>query len=228
MSLAGKVVVVTGVTGNVGWGVAHAARDAGATLALPVRTRSADLEPDFGGADVVATVDYADPSSVARFRDEVLARRGRIDHVVAPLGAWWQKGASLAQPPSELRGLLGTYVEAQWLLLATMAPALRETKGSYTFVTGAAGESPLIPDAGLLGVAVSAQIALSRTMRLELAREPFRTNEIRIATRIEREARPRVVPARTFGSDILGVLEGAARGALFRYSGAGRLAEERS
>lgn len=229
MSLEGKVVLVTGVTGNVGWGVAHAARAAGAKVVAPVRAGSStngSVQGELGGSDhaLVVETDFGDPGSVEHLRDEAVKRFGRVDHVVAPLGAWWQKGGSLAQPPKELRMLLATYVEAQWLLVTTLAPALRDAEGSYTMITGAAGEAPLIRGAGLLGVAVAAQHALSRTLRVELASERFRMNEIRIAARVEREPRPGVVVSKTFGADALALLEGSARGGLFRYTGPGQLA----
>jgi hypothetical protein len=86
-------------------------------------------------------------------------------------------------------------------------------------MTGVAGEASNMPGAGLLIVAVSAQLALSRMLRVELAHEPFRLNEVRIATRVERAPRPGVVPAREAGTTFLEVLGGEARGALFRYDG---------
>src|SRR5438094_3067609 len=40
-ALAGKIVVVTGATGQAGWGIAHAALDTGTTVVLPVRSEAA-------------------------------------------------------------------------------------------------------------------------------------------------------------------------------------------
>jgi NAD(P)-dependent dehydrogenase (short-subunit alcohol dehydrogenase family) len=40
-ALASKIVVVTGATGQVGWGIAHAALDTGATVVLPVGSEAA-------------------------------------------------------------------------------------------------------------------------------------------------------------------------------------------
>ena len=141
-ALAGKIVVVTGATGQVGWGIAHAALDTGATVVLPVRSEAArkKAEREFGKARTsIVTANFADESSLASMRDAALERFGAIDHVFAPLGSWWQQGASLDQPAAELRDLLSAYVEAPWLLVKTFAPALRVSRGSYTFITGAAG-----------------------------------------------------------------------------------------
>jgi NAD(P)-dependent dehydrogenase (short-subunit alcohol dehydrogenase family) len=225
-SLRDKTVVITGGSGEVGWGIAHAAREAGATLVLPVRREEARaaLETEFGTARTwVAVTDFGDDQALGRLRDEATRRFGAIDHVVAPLGAWWQKGPSLGQPTSELRALLDAYVDAQFRLLSTMAPSLRTSAGSYTFVTGAAGDAPSIPGAGLLVAAVKAQLGLSQVLRHELMAEPFRVNEVRIGARIERTPRAGVVPSQLAGRAFVDVMTGEARGALFRYGADQRL-----
>lgn len=146
--LGNTTVLITGASGNVGWGIAHAAQDAGANVVLPTRSEEARaaLAGELGDERaLVANVDFTSVDALERLRDEALDRFGALDHVVAPLGAWWQKGASLDQPPGELRGLLDAYVEAQWRLLKAVAPALRASRGSYTFITGAAGEAAQHP-----------------------------------------------------------------------------------
>jgi NAD(P)-dependent dehydrogenase (short-subunit alcohol dehydrogenase family) len=195
---------------------------------LPGRSEAANaaLAAEFGSERTwVAQVDFSREDSLIRLREDSVARFGTIDHVVAPLGAWWNKGPSLDQPLSELRELLSTYVESPWLLLKTMAPALRTSHGSYTFITGSAGEATHIPGAGLLVAAVGAQLALARMLRHELSAEPFRVNEVRIATRIEREPRPGVVPSRIAGAIFVEFLTSEARGALFHYSADRKLVE---
>src|SRR6266446_9459543 len=68
------------------------------------------VERDVGKARTsIVTVDFADESSLATMRDATLERFGAIDHVFAPLGSWWQKGAALDQPAAELRELLSAY-----------------------------------------------------------------------------------------------------------------------
>lgn len=66
-------------------------------------------------------------------------------------------------------------------------------------------------------MAVRAQMGLSEVLRHELKAEPFRVNEVRIATRIERKPRRGVVPSRTAGLAFVEVMNGDARGARFVY-----------
>ncbi|MBY5161009.1 SDR family NAD(P)-dependent oxidoreductase [Salsipaludibacter albus] len=219
MDLDGTTVLVTGATGQVGWGVAHEAMAAGARLVLTASTTSSaqQLTAAFPDAEVVA-VDLAADGADETVRAAVEHAGGRLDHVFAPIGAWWQQGPTLDQPPSELRELLGTYVVAQHRLVRATAPYLARTAGSYLLVTGAAGRRP-IPDAGLLVIAVRAQWALAEVLRAELADAPFRFNEVRIRTRIERDARPGVVASRIAGEVFVGLLAGDARGELLHYPG---------
>jgi NAD(P)-dependent dehydrogenase (short-subunit alcohol dehydrogenase family) len=216
--LDGAVVLVTGATGNVGWGAAQAARDAGATLMLTTRSDAgADtLAASFPGAHVVLAdvAGAAGCAAVAAAVDEL----GRLDHVVAPIGAWWQRGATLDQEPAELDELLATYVGAQLRLVQTTAPALRRAAGSYTIVTGAAGEFQ-IPDAGLLVVAVRGQYALSDVLRHELRGDTFRINEFRIDARVEPVERPGVIPSLRAGEAFVAVMTGSQRSELIRFPG---------
>lgn len=217
-TLTNQTVLVTGVTGEVGWGLAHAARAAGANLVLPVRSAEqvGALESEFSGA-LVRPVRFTDEASLTALGSEAGGRFGAVHHVFSPLGAWWAKGASLDQSPEEFRALYDVYVEAPWQLMRALAPALRASHGSFTFITGAGGEATFIPRSGLLVAAVAAQLALARTLRHELKREAFRVNEVRISARLEREPRPGVVPSREAAGTFLELCTSDARGLLFRY-----------
>jgi len=228
-ALAGKTIVVTGASGHVGWGIALAALDAGANVVLPVRSEAsrAEVERDHGNSRAfVPTVDFRDERSLAGMHDATVQQFGGVAHVITPLGSCWQKGSSLDQPGSEMSDLLSAYVEAQWLLVKTFAPALRQSQGTYTFITSAAGEADYISGAGLLVVAAKAQLALSAVLRRELADEPFRVNEVRISRRIERAHRPGVIPARVAGAALLKAITISVTGRLLRYDGSQLMLED--
>lgn len=215
MSLEGATILVTGGTGQIGWGVAHAAQNAGARLLLTTSSARGreDLSNEFPQA-VVAVVDLLDDDAADTITSTIETTRGRLDHVVAPIGAWWQRGATLEQPTTELTTLLNTYALTQHRLLTATAPHLgRARNGSYSMITGAAGAG-IIPNAGMLVVAVRAQWALADVLRHELSEAPFRFNEIRIGTRVERDPRPGVVPSIEAGTAFLDVLTGDQRSRL--------------
>lgn len=214
--LEGRRVLVTGATGQIGWGVAHAAAEAGAQLLLTTRSeRTAErLVDEFPAAHVVLT-DLTQPAAPAALVAAV-SDLGGLDHVVAPMGSWWQQGPSIEQDPDELAALLDVYATAQHRLVVATAAALGESGGSYTMVTGAAGES-LVPGTGLLVVAVRAQYALADVLRTELADAPFRFNEFRIRTRVERDPRPGVVTSVDAGAAFVELMTSTTSSELVRY-----------
>ncbi|MGF1466845.1 MAG: SDR family oxidoreductase [Sandaracinaceae bacterium] len=220
-ALRDRTLLITGASGIVGWGLAHAAIAAGARLVLPSRSAQGveALQREFGGTAVLATrYDVTSSANLERLRETVLSTFGRLDHVIAPMGGWWQKGPTLTQDVGELSALLSTYVEAQLRLLQAMAEPLRAAGGSYTLVSGAAGERH-VRRAGLLVVAVRAQYALSSVLRRELDEDTLRFNEVRVACRIERETRAGAVPAKLAGAHLLEALRAGYRGCLLRYDG---------
>jgi|GEM_PF-6766664 len=220
-----QVVLVTGGTGQVGWGIAHAALDAGATVLLPSRSESGQtsLHEEFAAAVEAGRVhvlhaDVGQPSGAGPLLD-LVEQAGRLDHVVAAMGSWWQKGPALEQPIAEIDTLMQAYVTAQLHLAKVTHEPLSRGGGSYTLVTGAAGEH-LVPGTGLLVVAVNAQYALARVLMAEHADGPVRYNEVRIATRVERQPRQGVVASKTVGEHFVEVMAGPRRGELIRYPAA--------
>lgn len=221
-----QVVLITGGTGQVGWGIAHAALGAGATVLLPSRSGDgqASLHEEFAGAVEAGRVhvlhaDVGQPSGAGPLLD-LVEQAGRLDHVVAPMGSWWQKGPTLEQPISEVDDLMQAYVVAQLHLAKVTHQPLSRSGGSYTLVTGA--EESLVAGSGLLVVAINAQYALARVLMAEHAGGPVRYNEVRIDTRIERQGRPGVVASKAAGEHFVRVMAGDRRGEVIRYPDGGR------
>jgi NAD(P)-dependent dehydrogenase (short-subunit alcohol dehydrogenase family) len=200
---AGERWVVFGATGNVGYGFAAAALAAGAEVLLPARSeRSArELEARFAGeAARVLRADVSNGDEADRLREQVAAQ-GRIDHVVASLGAWWQGGRLVDQSG-------GTWDDVRRMLLDSQVHAARgllglltEPSQSYLIVTGA-GALSTRPAVSLLAIALGGTLALSRQLRAEY-RSGARVNELRISARIEVEPRPGVVTSLDFARAVL-------------------------
>jgi NAD(P)-dependent dehydrogenase (short-subunit alcohol dehydrogenase family) len=197
-------VLVTGLTGNVGYGVAQAALQAGHRVTGLLR-RPADaerLQRSLGPGLHPLVVDLAEPQAVRALQTQLVAGPA-LDHAVIAVGAWWQKGPVHAQPASEWAAVRAGLLDAQVHAALALLPLLRERAGaSYTLITGAAGAMSL-PGTGLLVTAVAGVMGLSRMLRAEHAQTPLRVNEVLIQTRIERQGRDGVTPALAFGTALL-------------------------
>lgn len=193
-------ILVTGLTGNIGYGVAQAALAQGHEVVGIVR-RAKDahtLREQLGDGLQTVLADLGDPISVSALQTNLPT----IDHAVVAVGAWWQKGPVAQQSAAEWdavrRGGLDTQVHAAMAMLPVLA---RRPSASYTLITGAAGLMTLA-NTGLLVAAVAGVMGLSRMLRVEHAQGPVRVNEVLIETRIERHARDGVVPALVFGEAV--------------------------
>jgi NAD(P)-dependent dehydrogenase (short-subunit alcohol dehydrogenase family) len=221
--LANKRVVVTGVTGNIGWGVAKATLEAGAHVIAIVRSASAieSVTASLGNAKNVSfeVGDLSQPIEAQALRDRIAAY-GDIDHVVAAIGPWWQKGPIIDQPFSEFAPVRAALLDAHVYAATAFLPLLKDrANSSYTIITGA-GAHMEIPGTGLLVVAASGVVALSRMLRSEMASSKVRVNEVLIQTRIEREPRDGVTHAPIFGAKLAGLMNTAIKGKILTYQGA--------
>jgi NAD(P)-dependent dehydrogenase (short-subunit alcohol dehydrogenase family) len=154
---------------------------------------------------------------------ERITEGGAIDHVVASLGAWWQKGLIVEQTPTEYEQVRASSLDSQVFAAMAFLPRLRHRQGAtYTLITGAGGHMTL-PATGLLVVAVSGVFGLSRMLRTEHANDAVRVNEVLIKARVERKARPGVVAAEAFGAAVAELLDGPTRGAVAQFDAKGVL-----
>jgi len=218
--LNGKTAVVFGATGNVGHGAAEGFVAAGAKVVAPSRTAEGanQLERTFAGRSLAPIVgDISDPDDAKRLHETILERHAPVDHVFVALGPWWQEGSVSGQPPkawAEVRRmLLDGHVHAASLFLP---PLSRREATSYTIVTGAAAKQ-YIPNTSLLFVATNGVLALSKVIREEHASDAVRVNELLIETRIEKQARPGVVPSAAFGEAVVDIATADVRGEVLRY-----------
>lgn len=196
--LSGQRVVVFGATGNVGHGAAAAFLAAGATVLAPTRDAgsASTLAQRFGDGLVPVVGDISDPVDAPRLA-AALRDEGPLDHVFASLGPWWQGGALAGQPTAEWARVRRMLLDGHVHAASQLIPALRDQASSYTVVTGM-GAHQVIPGTSLLFVAVNGVTALSKVLRSEHGAGP-RVNELLIHARIEKTARPGVVPSEAFG-----------------------------
>lgn len=214
--IEGSTAVVFGCTGNVGWGVARVLLDRGLTVVAP--TRSPDgfeaLGASLGSHPRLHPV-VGDPSSLEGARDlaaRIARDHGPVDHVMASMGPWWQKGSTVDQPESEYRAVMRSRLDCHVFAAQAFLPSLAGREGAtYTIITGAAAQMS-IPGTGLLVIAASGLLGLSRMLRAEHHADVLRVNEVMIMVRVERDPRQGVVPAAEFGAAVARLVQSGVRG----------------
>jgi NAD(P)-dependent dehydrogenase (short-subunit alcohol dehydrogenase family) len=144
--LTGRVVVVTGATGNLGGATARAFARAGARLALVGRDLESLRATAAGhaaanGVEVEAfAADLSDATATLALARDVVARFGAIDSVAHTAGAF-RGGQSVVETPVEtLDAMLRANLYGPFLVARAMLPPMLERKsGSLTFVAARAG-----------------------------------------------------------------------------------------
>lgn len=216
--LRGKRVLVTGVTGNVGFGVAQAMLAAGAEVVSSSRdAASAEAaRAELGEGLTVHVGDLSREDDADRLRALVLEKP--LDHAVVSLGPWWQGGPIVEQSAEEYRKVMAQSLDGHVFAAQAFLPALRARPGSsYTIITGVGGKQSN-PGTGLLVIAVAGVYALSRMLRAEHASDAVRVNEVLIATRVEKQARARVTKASDFGEAVVRLALGQDRGQVLEFT----------
>lgn len=217
-------VLVTGVTGNVGWGLAQALLANGATVIGLVRqtedgsrvaqslSHSSRFLPLVG--------DLASATGAQAVADQLRAVGG-AGHAMMALGGWWQGGPVQKQSPESFApvraGILDTQVNAAMTILPILSGTADPT---YTIITGAGAKMP-IPDAGFTVIAAAGVVGLSMMLRHEGRDGPVRINEVMIQTRIERTAREHVTAAADFGAFVTLWLAQGYKGVVGHFPPAG-------
>ncbi|MFC5365382.1 SDR family oxidoreductase [Salinirubrum litoreum] len=133
----GKVALVTGASGALGSAVAHAFRDAGATVA------AADIvEPDDEDAllDPAGDVhfyqgDFTDEADVERVIDQIVADHGRLDYV-ANIAGTWRGGTPIDETDVDTFDFLfDVNLKTMFLTSKHAVPHLRETEGAIVSIS---------------------------------------------------------------------------------------------
>lgn len=183
--LSDKICVIAGGTGTVGEGLVRAFLRAGATVVVPSRDpeRLAELsgwiDPALRGGLVPLTGDIGDPDDAVRLRDEILARHGRIDAVVASLGGTWEAGTPTIDVSLETWDAYHrSNLRAHFVAARSFLPALADRPGSsYTLLGGLSAVRP-IPHYSPVAINSAAQLMMAETLMIEMKRTRVRINEV--------------------------------------------------
>jgi 3-oxoacyl-[acyl-carrier protein] reductase len=163
-----QVSLVTGGARGLGLAVARELRRRGDDVYVAWRTdneSSQALRGEFG--DAALPCDCEDEAQVRDLIETIIAREGRLDHVVHAVGEY-ESGPLGELEPATMRRLLSNNVESAFLVARAARAALRESKGSLVFF-GCAGLDGLRAKRGMAAYAAakSALIVLARSLSVE-------------------------------------------------------------
>ena len=181
MNLSGKTVLITGAAGNLGRAVARACMDAGAGLILTDRApdRLSGLFSDIGrSADhlLLTGIDAASETDAAEVVAQGLTRFGRIDALVAAVGAWSGGAAVQNTGMGEWHSMLEVNLFTALAMGRAAIPAMLDagsgsivTIGSRSSLAGTAG-------AAAYSAAKAALLRLTESMSADLRGSGVRAN----------------------------------------------------
>uniref|UniRef100_W5M540 Uncharacterized protein n=1 Tax=Lepisosteus oculatus TaxID=7918 RepID=W5M540_LEPOC len=117
-------------------------------------------------------------------KNNLLKSVGKVTDIVSSLGfSWWQGGPPHTQPLKELHRVLETLVLSTFTSWKAFFPLVKDSpSGTYTFITGGAGERLLMPGTGFLTLGAAATLAFCQVVREEYPEVPCKLNEVKVNT----------------------------------------------
>ena len=183
MRFAGKVILVTGGTTGIGFGIARRAALEGAKLAIvgrdPVKGAKAAAELGALPSEVAFfAADVGQEEAAKALIADVLARFGRLDVVVNNAGAGArrsgvEKGDS---PGTRLEKIMAANLHSAYFVAAYALPALKAAGGGA--IVNISSTATLHGNWGSYGMAKAAMESLTRALATEGAPHGIRANAV--------------------------------------------------
>jgi NAD(P)-dependent dehydrogenase (short-subunit alcohol dehydrogenase family) len=174
-----SVVVITGAGSGLGRRTAQAVAERGSTvvvLDLDADAAAATVDELGNGASAVQA-DVTDPTSVARARDEILDRHGRVDGLVNNAGIL-VKNTLLDESFEAWQKTIAVNITGYFLCLQAFArPIIESGGGSIVNIASIGATIPTI-GAGSYCVSKAGVLALTRQAALELGPDGVRVNAV--------------------------------------------------
>ncbi len=194
--LDGKVALVTGGGGGLGWGIAKRFAIEGAKLVIaeisPENARRADRELKALGCDaIVEVVDVRDAAQVEALAAQVFREYGHLDVLVNNVGDFLGFFKPLEESTeAEWDALYAINVRQVYIVLRAMIPLLKAAgAGSIINMSSVEGHRGL-PNAVPYVAMKAAITGLTRSLATELAPFKIRANEIPVETTESETVRP--------------------------------------
>ncbi|XP_072135285.1 uncharacterized protein [Mobula birostris] len=187
MAAADRTVLVLGGAGIVGSGIVKVLLEKGFRVA--VISRDADrLEKLKNFVSTAARSrlftlvgDVGSEEGAEAAKNAVLQAVEKVTDIVSSLGfSWWQGGPPHTQTLEELNRVLNTLVLSTFTSWKAFFPLVKDDPhGSYTFITGGAGDRLLMPGTGFLTLGAAAALAFCLVVREEYPDVPCKLNEVK-------------------------------------------------
>jgi NAD(P)-dependent dehydrogenase (short-subunit alcohol dehydrogenase family) len=185
MDLTGKVVLVTGAGSGIGKATAMMMAASGAKVAVLSRTQSeilkAQEEIEGGGGQAMAlTADVSQDADMKRAVEQVIARWGRLDCVIANAGinGVWAPIDDLQ--PDEWDKTIAVNLRGTYLTIHHTVPHLKAAGGGSIVVVSSINGTRTFTTAGATAYSATkaAQLAMVQQLALELGKSGIRINAV--------------------------------------------------
>ena len=173
--LVGKVVMVTGASGGIGWAIARAFSSEGARVVLHYRkgrTRVERLQRELRTESLVFGADLTDEREVRRLFDATRARFKRVDTLVANAGSWETRDVPLHKMSlPQWRHTVDQVLTSAFLSLREFLRIVaKQKRGNAVLIASTAGMFGEAGHADYAAAKSAMAFGLTRTLKNEIAR----------------------------------------------------------
>jgi len=177
--LAGRIAVVTGASRGIGYQAAKGFAAAGAHVIAVARTVGGLEELDdairkLGGSATLVPLDVQDYPGIDRLGEAIFKRWGKLDVLLANAGVLGQLSPLGHVPPKVWDEVLAVNVTANWRLLRSLDPLLRQSDAGRAIFMSSGAAQACRPFWGPYSVSKAALEALVRTYAGETRNTPIR------------------------------------------------------
>ncbi|XP_061628608.1 uncharacterized protein si:dkey-238o13.4 isoform X2 [Phyllopteryx taeniolatus] len=118
--------------------------------------------------------DVGSEDGVEQAKQALLEKVGKITDVVSSLGfSWWQGGPPHTQTLKDLHWVIESLLFSTFVSWKAFFPLVKDdSKCTYTFITGGAGEKLLMHGTGFLTVGAASALAFCQVLREEYSESP--------------------------------------------------------
>ncbi len=171
-TLDGHVVVIAGGTGAVGEGVVRAYLERGATVVVPSRSqgkvdrfRGVLGETGQSGRLHFLVQGYSTFADAEALANDVIAKFGRVDDVVASIGGWWAGKPLWQISEADWQSFYIEFSTAHVAVLRAFLPRLGAA-GAYTLILGGSATTP-VPGSAMVSMEQAALLMMRSVVQLE-------------------------------------------------------------